>query len=91
MLMIEKPNRAWGIAYRESTITGSLFTSEVFTFRYQANQYIERAGKTVAAHGLYPVLVDIVVTIASAEDAEAYHTEQEVWRADRKRTREVGQ
>lgn len=82
MLMIGRPNKAWGIAYPASSVTGSLFTSELFTFRPQAEKFIAQTNKVLGRdNGLYPVLVETVATLCSDDVAATYHAEQTEWLA----------
>lgn len=80
MLMIGKPNKAWGIAHQSTDITGSLFSAELFTFRHQAEKFILRANKTLGRdNGLHPVLVEISASICECDAAAEYDAEQVEW------------
>lgn len=80
MLMIGKPNKAWGIAHQSTDITGSLFSAELFTFRYQAEEFILRANKMLRRdNGLHPVLVELSASIGECDATAEYHAEQVEW------------
>ena len=84
MLMIDNKNRAWGIAHESTSITGALFCDKLFTFKHQAEAYIDEANDCLDRQGgigLRPVLVETVATLCSDAAAASYHADQSEWLA----------
>ena len=81
MLNLNKPTLMWGVAHESTSITGSLFTAELFTFKYLADAYIEEVRNELedAGIGLFPVLIETVATVCGDDVAAAYDAEQVAW------------
>ena len=86
MLSIQEPEFQWGIAGWQTKLTGRLFTEEMFTFKKEAEAYIEKMKDCSADEGapmkdgdMYPVLLKVSISICSEEETNAYDAEQSAW------------
>ena len=86
MLNLEAPELRWGVAGWGTKITGRLYTEEIFTFRKDAQEYIDKTNAFFSSEGrptsdddMFPVLLSISTSICSDEETRAYDTEQVEW------------
>ena len=86
MLSIKEPEFRWGVASWATDVTGRLYTEDFFTFRKDAEAYIEKTkaffaseGKTTADDDMFPVLLKVVTSICADEETVAYANEQAEW------------
>lgn len=86
MLSIKEPEFRWGVASWATDVTGRLYTEDFFTFRKDAEAYIEKTkaffaseGKTTADDDMFPVLLKVVTSICTDEETIDYANEQSAW------------
>ena len=86
MLSIQEPELRWGIAGWQTKLTGRLFTEEFFTFRKEADAFIEKTkalfadeGTPMNADDMFPVLLKVSTAICSDDEMSAYDAEQAAW------------
>lgn len=86
MLSIKEPEFRWGIASWATDLTGRLYTEDSFTFKKEAETYIENTkaflsseGKPTSDDDMFPVLLKISASICSVDEMNAYAQEQTDW------------
>jgi hypothetical protein len=93
MMELAKVQKYWGIQSSSTVITGRLFTDDLFTFKHQALEYVRKVHESSDLERpedyVTPVLLNVMVHVASREDTEAYEKDQRKWLDERKRDRGI--